>query len=529
MSRWFFGRCGEALGKAAWAVALMLALTGCAVTQERGEAEEPDRGQFTLFLNGPDKVSVDVALKVDAINVVAEDGSALGVVVSPVEINSVEMAGRQKLLGETYLPEGKYRKLQLVVSEATVTRAGRKANLSLPPEGIELAINVSVERGQNTTLFLIWDADASVAEGYRFHPAFAARGERPELASLLVFVTNEGSGNVSVINRQLGEVVATVKAERRPRGIAVGLLLDHPRVYVANSGSNSISVIDPATNRAEASIPVRFGNAPEGIAVARVSEDSELIFVANYASNSVSVVDPLTYEEIENVRVGNGPVAVAADPPSENFQVSQFLDAQDIELLRSFRERFFNVYVANSISRDVSVLKVNRQSRKVEDVATIGVDWNPIALSVDAVRGRLYVANYDSDKLSIISIPQVIRNNLSGAVSTISDLDTTGTGVIADPSLDRLYFLVRDTERIALIRLTPEFLAPGRLTLTPVVGSIAVGASPRSMAMDPEGRKIYVVNRGSDSVSVIDKTTGRRESVVPVGRNPYGVAMFPEM
>jgi YVTN family beta-propeller protein len=45
--------------------------------------------------------------------------------------------------------------------------------------------------------------------------------------------------------------------------------------------------------------------------------------------------------------------------------------------------------------------------------------------------------------------------------------------------------------------------------------------------MDPEGRKLYVVNRGSDNVSVVDKTTRAEVQVMPVGKKPYGVAMFP--
>jgi len=49
----------------------------------------------------------------------------------------------------------------------------------------------------------------------------------------------------------------------------------------------------------------------------------------------------------------------------------------------------------------------------------------------------------------------------------------------------------------------------------------------RGIVYCPEGRKLYVVNRGSDSVSVVDKTTSREEKVIPVGKKPYGIAMFP--
>ncbi|HIC90674.1 MAG TPA: hypothetical protein EYP21_01145, partial [Syntrophaceae bacterium] len=63
--------------------------------------------------------------------------------------------------------------------------------------------------------------------------------------------------------------------------------------------------------------------------------------------------------------------------------------------------------------------------------------------------------------------------------------------------------------------------------MNPITGTVAVGKSPRTIGMDPEARKIYVVNRGSNNISVIDKTTKREEQVIPVSERPYGIAVFP--
>jgi YVTN family beta-propeller protein len=54
-----------------------------------------------------------------------------------------------------------------------------------------------------------------------------------------------------------------------------------------------------------------------------------------------------------------------------------------------------------------------------------------------------------------------------------------------------------------------------------------VGTTPRSLMLDPEARKLYIVNRGSHNVSVIDKTSRKEEKVIPVGKKPYGIAMIP--
>jgi YVTN family beta-propeller protein len=101
--------------------------------------------------------------------------------------------------------------------------------------------------------------------------------------------------------------------------------------------------------------------------------------------------------------------------------------------------------------------------------------------------------------------------------------------VIADPDLDRMYLLKDITNEIVILRPFAEAYTPVQATMTmsPIIGTIPVGSSPRSFMLDPEDRKIYVVNRGSDTVSEIDKTTRREERTIPVGKKPYGIAMFP--
>lgn len=508
---------------------LTLVCVGCASVTEQGESVDyygQNDGQITIFLNGPDKTSLDITFDLSVVNIMAEDGIYREIMNTPLNINSLKMMGSQMLLGEKALPEGRYEKLKFIVKQAIIKRKDRIANLALPPEGIEIPVNITVTKNQNTSVFLKWDADASIVEGYQFKPEFVIKSQRPELSTLLVYVTNEGSNNVSVINRQTDEVVSTVMVGKRPRGIATGLRRQHLRIYVANSGSNSVSVIDPTTNKVETEIPIRFGKEPEGIAVATVSPEKEFIFVTNYGSNTVSVIDALTYQEMEKANVGNGPIAVAADPPIETLFGATFLSFEDLNILRGYREKFFNVYVANKNSKEVTVLRFDISRSRVIDIMNINVEWNPIALNVDFQRGKVYVANYGFDNLSVINILEVIKGNRTGAVSAISRVGRSNTGVVADPSLERIYLLKESPGEVMIIKPSLEDQGPIK-TITPIIGTIPVGSSPRSLMLDPEARKLYVVNRVSNNVSVIDKTTRKEEKVIPVGRKPYGIAMIP--
>jgi len=77
-----------------------------------------------------------------------------------------------------------------------------------------------------------------------------------------IYVTNDDSDTVSVINGATNKVIATIPVGIWPEGIAYDP--SNGYIYVANEGSNTVSVINGATNKVIATIPV--GAGPEGIA-----------------------------------------------------------------------------------------------------------------------------------------------------------------------------------------------------------------------------------------------------------------------
>jgi YVTN family beta-propeller protein len=515
----------------AWIFLILFAgiLSACATTEEQKEQLGKSRGQLTVYLNGPEKPSLDITFDLFAVNIVQETGIRREVMSSPVSINSGEIKGRQILLGERLLPAGSYRKIHLFIKQAIIKRKGRVADLRVSQKAIEIPANIVIREGQNTSLFLNWNADASFIDGYRFEPAITVKTQVPELSTLLIFVTNEDSDNVSVINRQSGEVVATIMVGRKPRGIEAVQAKERSRVYVVNSGSNSVSVIDPTTNKVENEIYIKFGSRPEGIAVAELSSEQELIYVSNYATNSVSVIDSTSLQEIEKIDVGNGPTAVEVDPPVGDLLSTRHLSFDDINTLKNYRERHFNVYVANRKSNTVSVLRIDKLTGSSEDVINLDVEWGPSALAVDYKRGKVYVSNYDSDKLSVIDIIEIIKGNEAGAVSTINNIGSFITDVIADQTFERLYLLKEVPGEVMIVRPYEEDHEHLRTVMPPVMGIVPVGDSPAAFILDPESRKLYVVNRGSDTVSVIDRTTKKEERTIPVGRRPFGIAILRDL
>ena len=89
-----------------------------------------------------------------------------------------------------------------------------------------------------------------------------------------IYVANSGSNTVSVIDKDTNAVVATVPVGERPTGVlAVG-----SRIYVTNHLSGTVSVIDVAFNTVVATVPV--GVRPAGLDVSAYGTE---VWVANGA------------------------------------------------------------------------------------------------------------------------------------------------------------------------------------------------------------------------------------------------------
>ena len=76
--------------------------------------------------------------------------------------------------------------------------------------------------------------------------------------------------------------------------------------YITNTTSNNVSVIDTATNKVTATIPV--GDFPDGVAV---SPDGRRAYITNTGSGTVSVIDTATNKVIATIATSAQSVGIA--------------------------------------------------------------------------------------------------------------------------------------------------------------------------------------------------------------------------
>src|SRR5215813_7056169 len=128
------------------------------------------------------------------------------------------------------------------------------------------------------------------------------------------------SNTVSVIDTATNTVVATVPVGVRPIGVAI--TPDGTHAYVANRISGGVSVIDTATNTVVATVPVRD---PFGVAI---TPDGTHAYVTNNIPccflGTVSVIDTATNTVVATVPVGRetSPRGVAITPDGTHAYVT---------------------------------------------------------------------------------------------------------------------------------------------------------------------------------------------------------------
>ncbi len=175
----------------------------------------------------------------------------------------------------------------------------------------------------NTDLGLV--TTLTSANGLGINPVYATSS----VDGLYVFVVTQGDG----VNPGALDILTTgttpVVAASVPLGVKPTFSYLDPqlnRLYVTNTGDNTVSVFDASNVNTAASppipsltTPVAVGTAPAGVVAL---PNGTRFYVANSGSNNVSVVSATSFAVLRTVPVGTNPTFVAADPTSTKVYVT---------------------------------------------------------------------------------------------------------------------------------------------------------------------------------------------------------------
>jgi len=344
------------------------------------------------------------------------------------------------------------------------------------------------------------------------------RGLRAALTSSLLVgggLTASVLMATTVSSAPIYSVIGTIPVGNVPGGVAVDP--SSHAVYIANAGSNSVSVVDESGDAANgtvtATIPV--GVSPSGVAV---DPTTHAVYVANFGSNyglgSVSVIDEsgdvATGTVTATIPLGSNPIGVALDPSTHAVYVTDYYYGG-----------------TNSGPGAVSVIDESGDATTGTVTATIGVGNGPEAVAVDLSTHAVYVTNNNSGSVSVIDES---GDATSGTVTATVPL-SGAFGVTVDPSTHLVYVTSFGLGSVSVIDES------GDTTTGTVISVATAGYTPTAVAEDLSTHMLYVGHRFADSaslansVSVIDEsgdsTTGTVVATIGVGTDPEGVAVDP--
>jgi YVTN family beta-propeller protein len=326
-----------------------------------------------------------------------------------------------------------------------------------------------------------------------------------------IYVSNESSGDVTVINGRDNQVLGAIPVGKRPRGIHASP--DGKTVYVALSGT---PISAPPALDAKGNPIFQKGN-----------DDDDDAVKADKSADAIGIVDVAQKKLLSKISAGSDP---------EEFSLSK--DGT-------------RLYVSNEDVKTASV--INIASGKVEHIVVVGQEPEGVATAPDGK--RFYVTCEAGGEIYAIDTAAYTTAGhfkVNARPRSMDFMPGTGIGFIPSESAGELN--VVDTANLTVLKIIA--LPPGSRPMKVKVASdgrrvyvsngragtisvldartyellntIKVGVRPWGIAMSPDGKFLYTANGPSNDVSVVDLEAGKEIARVKTGASPWGIAIVPD-
>ncbi len=305
-------------------------------------------------------------------------------------------------------------------------------------------------------------------------------------ATVRIVQTNAAGDSVMLIDPATNTVVGEIKGIEVNHGVAVAP--DGSRFYITNEAESTVDVADARTLAVIKHIPLT--NHPNNIAV---SKDGKRVYAAIVAgAGAVDVIDTATLTRVKSIRTEGGIHNVYVTPDGK-WVVAGSIPGKKIHVIDQKTEQ-----VSWTVPTD-------------EGVRPMAFDTNAdgstkrIFVQLSNFNGFLTVDFATHKVVDKVALPDVgaekVTQGLQGAPAH---------GLIVTPDGRTLGVLSKMNSRIYFYSLPDLALQ----------GESKVGHHPDWVTGTPDGKRFYVANAGSNSVSVIDVATRRELMQIPVGQVP---------
>ncbi|MEW6289049.1 MAG: beta-propeller fold lactonase family protein [Thermodesulfobacteriota bacterium] len=265
-------------------------------------------GELSIYTQPFPQGTERLRFSLQSLAAVRDDGTMVPIDLAFSNFNGAGMRS-QRQLGSGILPPGNYRGLAFGVKEAFLQGEEEDSALlvSDTPDMVDFPFQIAKRKA--TILLLVFNYAQSVRGGFSFVPGFAIFVPEKPVTGLIGYVTNSASNNITIIDKKALQVVGMIATGKGPEGIVLDR--NRNRAYVALAAEDAIAVIDVSGGEVITQIRLSSGDNPRELAI---TPAGDLLLVVNTGSSTVSLIDPLTMFEIDRIAVDNEPRSILMDP-----------------------------------------------------------------------------------------------------------------------------------------------------------------------------------------------------------------------
>jgi len=322
-----------------------------------------------------------------------------------------------------------------------------------------------------------------------------ARPDIPITSHDRVYAANQTSNTVSVIDPSTNKLLGVIKlGDPVPGALSPlyrGELLVHGLGYspdgktlaVVSIASNSVTLIDTATNKVKGKIYV--GRSPHE---AFFTPDGNELWICVRGENYVSVVDPVRMEEVRRIELANGPGMTMFGPDGKY------------------------AFVCSSFTAELAV--INAASHKVVKRLPQASPFCPnIAVSPD--NEEVWITLKDAGKVQIYNAKPPFEQKAlldTGPITNHVNFVNNRNGKFA-------YVTIGGLSAVKVFRRssTPQLIA-----------TIPVGDLPHGIWQSGDGSRVYVALENDVQAAVIDTLANRVITNVPIGQTSQALVYVPD-
>ncbi|MDQ1689160.1 MAG: hypothetical protein QOK42_2135 [Frankiaceae bacterium] len=314
-----------------------------------------------------------------------------------------------------------------------------------------------------------------------------------------------------------------IYAADRPNQLSTAVAGQRQLVYVPNSKSNTVDVIDPKTYKVVDHY--RVGRLPQHVTP---SWDLQTLYVLNDMSNTVQVINPRTGKLGRTIKVADPynmyftPDGKFAIVVAERLGRLDFRDPHTMALKHSLRVPCRGVDHADftadgrfalfSCEFSGELVKVDVEAQKVVGSLHLNEGGSPQDVKTSPDGKVMYIADQYADGVQVVD-PTSFKE--VGFIRT----GHGAHGLYVSRDSRYLYVTNRHDQSVSLIDLRTRRLAKKwRIAgMTPDMGGVSA-----------DGKVLWLSGRYDGHVWAIDTRTGKLLAKIRVGSQPHGLCVWPQ-